>query len=93
MSVCAQVPVHGDLNAMLYLYDLYHGIFVYVIKSHGQTSSPSSVETQERCIPNLTEAYSGHEEEEMDLRLSNDAANVGTTRITILTACCPPISW
>lgn len=54
---------------MSYLYDCYNvdRISIYVVKSPSQTSSPSRVETRERCVPYLNVAYRGHSEDDMDL--------------------------
>lgn len=62
---------------MLYLHDLYSAerISIYVVKSFGQTSSLRPIKAKERCVPTHNEAYSGHGEEEMDLRLSDNVAN------------------
>lgn len=42
---------------MLYLHDNYNTgrISIYVSKTHGESSSPSVIETQEHCVPDMNE--------------------------------------
>lgn len=48
--------------------------------------SPGPIEIKERYVPNLNESYNGKEEQEMDLRFSEDAGNVGDDSVAISTA-------
>lgn len=47
-SVCTQVPIQEDLNAMSYLHDLYNvnRIPVYAVKTLGESWNPSLIEAK-----------------------------------------------
>lgn len=70
---------------MLFLYDLCKvgRVCIYVDKSHYQTSRPSRVETNERCLPNLNVEYTGQCVNYTNLHVSSNLSEGGTSYIAL----------
>lgn len=71
-------PVKDDLTVILYFHDLYNidRISIYVVKSPDQTLTPRRVETQGKCVTNLSGSrILVMAETEMDLPLNDDASD------------------